>query len=88
MAMHQHEGKGGHVHTVPAGRRGPEHVTRGTDCWCIPTHYQLCSECGGDERGCWRCIDEPGPRGLTIITAEFARIVGESLVIVHNDVSR
>jgi hypothetical protein len=78
--------RGDNVHTVPAATH-QHHQTRSSDttCWCLPAHYRICPECGGDERGCWKCTDGVGPNGLLRITPTEAAVIGEALVIAHND---
>lgn len=61
-------------HVYPTAGRG--HVTDGPGCWCGPDLYRVCTQCDGDDAGCWAC-DE----GLARVDAARP---GDRLLVVHH----
>jgi hypothetical protein len=62
-------------HVYPIEAR--EHVTRGTNCWCGPDLYRLCTACYSDDLDCWRC----GGEGIVPVAAI---VPGDRVIVVHH----
>lgn len=53
------------------------------DCFCGAVGYVLCTECGGDDAGCWRCRHDHDDGTNGMIPASPG---DQPDVIVHEDI--
>ena len=61
--------------------RYPKHSTEGYECWCRPSVYVVCPECGGKDGGCWAC--DHHRNGLKLVHPPYSP--DKDHIIVHND---